>query len=131
MRKLQKIIALFLVSSMLFLQIPIAQARLISTDQALQHEQQTWTRANVSQLLDKTEIRAQLIKLGVDPAQAKDRVNRMTDQEVATLNQQLANQPAGGMDILGVLVVVFIVLVITDLLGATDVFPWVHDINHH
>jgi hypothetical protein len=35
------------------------------------------------------------------------------------------------MGILGALVVVFVVLVITDLLGATDVFSWVHDINHH
>jgi hypothetical protein len=52
----------------------------------------------------------------------------MTDQEVARLNQHLAELPAGG-DVLGVILILFIVFIITDMLGATDIFPFVKPVN--
>jgi len=66
--------------------------------------------------------------MGVDPVAAKARVNQLNDDELAVLLENIDSLPAGG-DIGGLLVTVFIVLVITDLLGATDVFPFVKNIN--
>jgi len=53
----------------------------------------------------------------------------MTDQEVAKLDHRMKELPAGG-DVLGVALVVFIVFIITDAIGATDIFPFVHSVNH-
>ena len=66
--------------------------------------------------------------MGVDADQVKQRVAQMTDQEVATLNQRVGDLPAGG-DVLGVVLLVFIVFVITDAIGATDIFPFVHPVR--
>jgi hypothetical protein len=52
----------------------------------------------------------------------------MTDEEIAQLNQQIDELPAGG-DVLGILLVIFIVFVITDVIGATDIFPFIHPVN--
>jgi hypothetical protein len=52
----------------------------------------------------------------------------MTGDEIAQLNQQINELPAGG-DILGILVLVFIIFVITDVIGATDIFPFIHPVN--
>jgi hypothetical protein len=52
----------------------------------------------------------------------------MTDEEMAQLNQQIDELPAGG-DVLGILLVIFLVFVITDVIGATDIFPFIHPVN--
>ena len=52
----------------------------------------------------------------------------MTHQEIAQLNRQLADLPAGG-DVLGIIVLIFIVFIITDVIGATDIFPFVHPVK--
>ena len=57
-----------------------------------------------------------------------ERIAQMTDQEIAHLNQQLAELPAGG-DVLGLVVLIFIVFIITDAIGATDIFPFVHPVR--
>jgi hypothetical protein len=52
----------------------------------------------------------------------------LTDAEVARISQQIDTLPAGG-DALGVVVLIFVILIITDALGVTDIFPFVHPIN--
>ncbi len=79
-------------------------------------------------MLSRDAARAQLQALGVSPEAVDARVAAMTDAEVAQVNRHLAQMPAGG-DILGLLLVLFIVFIITDMLGATDIFPFVHPIN--
>jgi hypothetical protein len=56
-------------------------------------------------------------------------VASLTDAEVARINQQIEKLPAGGDSFLGILVLIFIIFVITDALGATDIFPFVHPIK--
>ena len=53
----------------------------------------------------------------------------MTDAEIAQINQRIAEMPAGGSSVLGVLLIIFIVFVITDVLGATDIFPFIKPIK--
>jgi hypothetical protein len=52
----------------------------------------------------------------------------MTQAEVAQLNQQIDQLPAGS-GVLGIVVLIFIVFVITDVIGATDIFPFIHPVR--
>ena len=85
-------------------------------------------RAHIFSVLDRDEVRAQLEANGVNPADVKARVAAMTDEEAAQLAGQIDSLPAGG-DILGVLLTVFIVLLITDILGFTKVFPFTRSVR--
>ena len=86
-------------------------------------------RAHISSVLDREEVRAQLQANGVSPADVKARIAAMSDDEVAQLAGQIDRLPAGGADVLGVLLVVFIVLLITDILGFTKIFPFTRSIR--
>jgi uncharacterized protein DUF6627 len=85
-------------------------------------------RAQIVSLLDHEEVRTQLQAQGVNPADVKARVAAMTDDEVAQLAGQIDSLPAGG-DVLGILLTVFIVLLITDILGFTKIFPFTRSIR--
>jgi hypothetical protein len=68
------------------------------------------------------------VALGVDPAEARARVAALTDDELAQVAGRLDALPAGGDGlgvVLGVGLVVFLVLLVTDILGYTRVFPFV------
>jgi len=80
-------------------------------------------RERLTNLLERGDVRARLEALGVDPAQARDRVAALSDVEAAQLAAQLDELPAGG-DLLGVAVLVFLVLLFTDIMGYTKVFPF-------
>ena len=97
-----------------------AQAALVATDAAVTGAD----RERISSLLERAEVRTQLQAYGVDPAQVKARVAALTDAEAAQVAAQLDQLPAGGESVLGVLLIVFIVLLITDILGFTKIFPF-------
>ncbi|MBW2099864.1 MAG: PA2779 family protein, partial [Deltaproteobacteria bacterium] len=66
---------------------------------------------------------------GINAAEVKARVDSLSDAEVARIVGQIDNSlPAGG-DALGTVVgaalFIFVVLLITDILGFTDVFTFV------
>jgi hypothetical protein len=105
-----------------------AFASMTSTTTVLQQAQHQLERAELLEMLDRESVQAQLQELGVDAEAARQRVAAMTDDEVRQLNAHLAEMPAGG-DVLSILLVVFIVFIITDMMGATDIFPFVHSIN--
>ncbi len=73
-------------------------------------------------------LAAQLRNLGVAVDDAAGRVAAMRDDEVIQALDQPVRAPAGG-DAVGVLFSVFIVLLITDILGLTKVFPFTRSIN--
>jgi len=81
-------------------------------------------RQRVGELLTRAEVRAALAARGVEAAQVEARVAALTDEEARSLADQLDRMPAGGSDIIGILFAVFIILLITDLLGLTKVFPF-------
>jgi uncharacterized protein DUF6627 len=76
---------------------------------------------------DRDALVRDLVRLGVDPAEAQRRVDALTPEEVATVQGRLSQLPAGGFvgEVVGALLIVFIVLLITDIAGLTDVFPFV------
>jgi hypothetical protein len=62
------------------------------------------------------------MQLGIDPAVAELRVNALTPSEIAQLQPQLDSLPAGGDALLAIVGVVFVVLIILELVGVTNIF---------
>ena len=86
-------------------------------------------RARVLTVLERSDVQAQLQANGVSPADVKARVAAMSDDEVAQLAGQIDSLPAGGTDVLGFILVVFIILLITDILGFTKIFPFTKSVK--
>lgn len=123
----QKIISLIaLIGFMGFVTLPV-QAAMVTTPEVMQSQQSEYDRQQLVELLDREDVQKQLLDYGVAPEQVKDRVNKMTDTEVAQLNEQIADMPAGG--ILGAILLIFVVFVITDVIGATDIFSFIHPVR--
>ncbi len=100
-----------------------ASAAMISSEALVQAEHRDATETRVLQALSRPDLVRQMEKLGVEPTAARDRVAALTDEELAALDQRLESLPAGG-DVLGALVFVFVLLLVTDILGFTKVYPF-------
>ncbi len=105
-----------------------AHAAMVSTDKILKQNKQNLDRERLTILLDRSEVRKQLEAWGVTSEEAKAWIDSLTDQEIAEIVARIDQMPAGGSAI-GILVggalLVFFVLLVTDILGYTDVFPFV------
>ena len=102
-----------------------ASAAIISTDQVGASAE----RDRVRSLLDRAEVRARMLALGVNPQAARDRVDALNDEDVATLADRIDQLPAGGSDVLTVALIVFLVLLLTDILGYTKIFPFTRPVQ--
>ena len=113
--------------SVMSIYAPASQAALISTQQILDQQQLQDTRSKLQQMLDRDSVKQQLSAMGVDSKDIQARIDHMTDQEVSVMAEKMDQLPAG-QGIVGTVVFIFLVLLITDILGYTDVFPFV---KHH
>ena len=121
---------LTLALSFLLICAPIsqAQAAIIANAQLIDQVQLANDKDVLLQTINRVDVQEQLLGMGVSTAELESRVNQMTQQEIAQLNQQINELPAGG-DILGIIVLIFIVFIITDVIGATDIFPFIHPVK--
>lgn len=104
------------------------QAAMIGTEQVLAVENAKQNQARIAAALERPEVIAQLEQYGVSKSDAQARVAVLTDEEAATLAEQIDTLPAGG-DVLGAVLLVFFVLLVTDILGFTKVFPFTRSIR--
>ena len=100
------------------------QAAMVATDKALGGAE----REHVSQYLARADVQARLSQYGVNARDVQARIAAMSDDEVAQLSGKIDALPAGG-DILGAIVLIFLVLLLTDILGFTKVFPFTKPIK--
>ena len=114
--------------SLMMLPLFNTQAAMVSNDRIIDRMQQQSDRDAVLQLLQRKDARDYLVSMGVQPRDVEQRVKMMTSEELAQLNAQMSELPAGG-DVLGLVVLLFIVFIITDVIGATDIFPFVHPVR--
>lgn len=96
-------------------------AAIIGTQQFLESDARTAREARVEAFLTRQDVAKQLVAFGVDPQQVQTRVSNMTNAELITLEGRLDKHVAGG-DAIAVIGVVFLVLIILELMGITDVF---------
>lgn len=116
------LVALALLS--LSLHLPVAQASMVGTETVVKATQTQQSRERLQNALNRADIQTQLMARGVDPSQVQARINSLTDEEAQTLASNIDQLPAGG-DVVGAIVLVFIILLITDLMGLTNIFPFV------
>jgi hypothetical protein len=130
LRKTLKSVSVVVIISMLSLVVPYQPclAALIGTETVLDATRGQEARQNINRILAREDVQKVLTAQGISPEEAKARVNALSDAEIVTLEEKLDQLPAGG-DGLGTLVFallfVFVVLLVTDILGYTDVFPFV------
>lgn len=129
-RRLGKVVPILSILALLSIHMAPLQAAMVDNDQLIVQSQTEITKQDVLSKLDRQDVQDRLVAMGVDLDTAKQRINQMTDQELAQIAHDFEQIPAGSGHIIGALLVIFIVLVVTDMLGATDVFGFVHDINH-
>lgn len=102
----------------------VATEALVATATGSAHE----PRESLAALLARADLRAQLEARGVRPVDVQARLDALLDAEVDQLAGRIDTLPAGG-DIVGAIVFVFIVLLVTDILGFTKVFPFTKPIK--
>lgn len=120
-----KIIPKLLIVSMLYLSgLSTVNAVMISGTDLVTEQRELIDRDRLVQSLDREEVRAALIAQGIEPDTAKQRVMSMTSEEVRLLNQKMDELPAGA-GALEIALIVFLVLLFTDIMGYTDIFPFV------
>lgn len=103
-----------------------AYAGMVGTQVVIDQQQVEQHRTQIMDMLSRQELRDELMAYGVDPDMAKQRVAALSDAEVEALAGKLAEVPAGGDSFIGAVVFIFLVLLLTDILGFTDVFPFVN-----
>ncbi|MDD3353704.1 PA2779 family protein [Zoogloea sp.] len=113
--------------------IQTAQATMIGTEEVARVAQDEArrtgdeARARLQDLFTRADVQARLQDLGVEAADARDRVAALTDEDATRLAEQIDKAPAGG--IIGAILLVFFVLLFTDILGFTKVFPFTRSIR--
>jgi len=129
MKSIQKYISVLLSVTLMSLSFTSAQAAMVSNDMLINRVQHSDAKTELLQTINRSEVKQQLLNMGVKQENIESRINLMTHEEIARLNQQIAELPAGGTDVLGVLLIIFIIFVITDIIGATDIFPFIKPVN--
>lgn len=99
-----------------------ANAAIISTDGAMDYVERQDQIERINTVLARDSVQKVLIEMGVDPEDASARVLLLTDTELQTLEQHLAELPAGGVGFLEVVGIVAIVLIVLELLNVTNFF---------
>lgn len=110
----------------------MAQAQLIGTDAVMTVKAVEENRDKVMAFLDREDVQQAMVAQGVDVSEARKRVASLSEAELAKVAQAMDQLPAGGDGfgaVIGAIVLIFLVLLITDILGLTNVFNFVRPVR--
>ena len=129
-RKKINFVSLFMATMMLLIVVPYQPllAAMVPTEATFYQIKARDARDHLKTLISRNDIRKSLISQGIDPDEAKARVDSLSDSEVIAVTDKIKQLPAGAGAIgavIGAALIVFLVLLVTDILGYTDIFPFV------
>jgi outer membrane protein OmpA-like peptidoglycan-associated protein len=129
-RKISKPAAMLLAFHMLMLSglYQSASAAMIGTESVINARRDQNPRDYLNNLLARKEIQEALKSQGIDPQEAQERIDNLSDEEVGKFVDKMDQIPAGGGFFEAFIVIVFLIfliLLVTDISGYTDVFPFV------
>jgi hypothetical protein len=129
-RKRVSFVSLFMAVVTLLIAVPYQPllAAMVATDATIYDNNAEEARDYLKSLISRNDIRKSLLDKGIDPNELKMRVESLSDSEAIAVADQIEQLPAGGGAIgiiIGAALIVFLVLLATDILGYTDVFPFV------
>jgi hypothetical protein len=110
---------------------PAGDSGLIRTEQLLAPAAEkalAGDHARLAALLERADLAQRLRERGVAADDLRTRVAALTDAEAAELMARIDEAPAGS-DVLSLMFTVFIVLLVTDILGFTKVFPFTRSVR--
>jgi uncharacterized protein DUF6627 len=130
LQKMIKPVSVFLVFSFLSLDYSVqtAKAQMIGTDTLITVQKQQANRERIATFLGRDDVQQIMVQHGVDAAEAQKRVASLSDSELTKISRAMEQLPAGGDGVgavIGAAVFIFLVLLITDILGLTHVFSFV------
>ncbi len=129
MKIARQIMASFLISSMTLTgMMGSAHATLITTEQIAVTESAQSARAKLAAEIARPDIVSRLEAMGISASDAQLRVAALSDSEAQSLSSDIDKMPAGG-DVIGVLFGIFVILLVTDILGFTKVFPFTRSVR--
>jgi hypothetical protein len=99
----------------------VSSAGVIGTQQMISTAERQDHLARMELLLARQDVADQLSHYGVAPEMVLERMQQMTNSELLALEGRIDQQVAGG-DAIAVIGVVFLVLLILELVGVTDIF---------
>ncbi len=122
--------AIFMAVVMFMVSLPVnaARAGLVKTEAVIEQVTATAQRQRVKDFVNRQDVKEQIRGLGIPPEEAARRVDALSDAEVAQIAGYLDTAPAGQgiiAAVLATILIVFLVLILTDLLGLTDIFPFI------
>ncbi len=128
--KISKLLLSYLLSITLF--VHTSWAQMASTEVLFKQPATLSAKEKVIAFTAREDVAKVLEQMDVDPKMINARVASMTDEEASKFANEIATMPAGG-DALGSVVsaavFVFVVLLITDILGLTKVFSFTRSIR--
>jgi hypothetical protein len=129
-RKILKPVGLILAIFMLMLSGPCqsALAAMIGTESVIDSDRAHYAQEYLKTFLARDDVNTALVSQGIDPLEAQNRIDSLTDEEARWVADQLDQMPAGGSFFTTLLIVVFlifVILLVTDITGYTDIFPFV------
>jgi hypothetical protein len=130
-RRFMKSISFFLIFSFLLLDFTVqkAKAEMIDTGTIVTMAKQENGRARIMSFLDRQDVQQAMEQQGVAAQEARQRVVALSDAEVMQIAKAMDQLPAGGDGlgtVIGAAVLIFIILLITDIAGLTHVFSFVN-----
>lgn len=121
-QSMKRLFSAMLIISLVGVTTPMpAFAAMIGTDRVMATEQNREHLDRVAEFLARDDVAQELQKYGVEPADAQARVEAMTPQELTRLSAEIHQLPAGS-GALAIIGVVFVVLLILELVGVTNIF---------
>ena len=130
LQKTLKPMSLSLAVIMFLMVVPVQSvpAAMIDTEAIMDSARGREAREYLHQLMARKDIQSAIVAHGIDADEAWARINSLPDDEVIRIADQIDQLPAGGglaEFLLIIILVGFIVLVILDITGVTDVFTFI------
>ena len=127
---MKRVMALLVSLAMLSTYSLPAYSGVVTTEQMIQQQLESMDRDQLVSLLDRSEVRQQLIDRGVDPEYARQRIAALSDAQIEQIKSEIDQLPAGS-GVVGILIAVLLVLIILDIVGVTNIFSFIHSPASH
>jgi hypothetical protein len=119
MRNKNGVVIALTLAAMLVTSLP-ATAGIVGTERMVAQEARSHTLDRIDVILAGETVAAQLATWGVAPEMVHERMAALSDAELRKLAANMETDPAGG--VLVVIGVVFVVLLVLELVGVTNIF---------
>ena len=124
-KRVEKSVSILMALLMVMISAPVGSvfAAMIGTEALLVNPGTSDARDQLRSFFDREDVQSELTARGIDPDEAKSRVDSLSDAEVMQIADRIGELPAGGDaggTIIFVLIIVLLTLLVLEITGYTD-----------